>query len=101
MLHFSAFTPFLVLKENLMENTKRIGVISIIIHDRKESAEKVNHIISEHGPIILARLGLPYEPKSINIIALIVNGTTDEIGSLTGKLGALKGVEVKSVLTKA
>ena len=33
--------------------------------------------------------------------ARLLNATTDEIGSLTGKLGALEGVQVKSALTKA
>jgi len=46
-------------------------------------------------------MGMPYEPKGINIIALIINGTTDDIGALTGKLGLLADVEVKSVLTRA
>ena len=35
-----------------------------------------------------------------NIISLILEGTTDEIGSLTGQLGRLQGIDVKSVLLK-
>ncbi|NQT57928.1 MAG: hypothetical protein HQ557_02995, partial [Bacteroidetes bacterium] len=30
---------------------------------------------------------------------LVVEGTTDAIGALTGKLGRLEGLQVKSVLT--
>ncbi|MDT8272028.1 MAG: iron-only hydrogenase system regulator [Desulfomonilia bacterium] len=83
------------------EKSKRIGVVSIIIHNRKEAAMKVNEILTTHGDCIIGRMGIPYEPKGIHVIALIIHGTTDEIGALTGKLGSLPGVEVKSILTKA
>jgi putative iron-only hydrogenase system regulator len=83
------------------EKSRRIGVVSIIIHNRKESAMRVNEIITQYGDSIIGRMGVPYEPKGINIIALIIHGTTDDIGALTGKLGSLADVEVKSVLTKA
>ena len=83
------------------DRTRRIGVVSIIIHDRKASAMQVNEILSRHGEIIIGRMGIPYQPRGISIIALIINGTTDEVGSLTGQLGNLSGIEVKSALTKA
>ncbi|MEW6726633.1 MAG: CopG family transcriptional regulator, partial [Bacillota bacterium] len=41
----------------------------------------------------------PYREKGFSVIALIVDGSTDAIGALTGKLGALPGVKVKSALT--
>ncbi len=78
----------------------RIGTVTIIITDRKNSAAKVNDLLSEFGDLIVGRLGIPYEPKSIHIISLIINGSTDQIGALTGRLGSLSGVEVKSALTK-
>lgn len=82
------------------DKARRIGVVSVIIHERKESAMQVNDILSRHGDIIIGRMGIPYQPRGINIIALIINGTTDEVGSLTGQLGSLRGVDVKSALTK-
>ncbi|HWR68284.1 MAG TPA: TM1266 family iron-only hydrogenase system putative regulator [Desulfomonilia bacterium] len=83
------------------EKSRRIGVVSIIIHKRIESAMKVNEIITQYGDTIIGRMGIPYDPKGIHIIALIIHGTTDDIGALTGKLGNLPDVEVKTVLTKA
>ena len=83
------------------EKSRRIGVVSIIIHKRRESAMKVNEILTQYGDCIIGRMGIPYDPKGIHVIALIINGTTDDIGALTGKLGNLTDVEVKSVLTKA
>jgi putative iron-only hydrogenase system regulator len=62
---------------------------------------KVNEIITQYGDTIIGRMGIPYDPKGIHIIALIIHGTTDDIGALTGKLGNLPDVEVKTVLTKA
>jgi hypothetical protein len=36
----------------------------------------------------------------VAVISLIVDGTTDELGSLTGKLGMLKGVQICSSLVR-
>ena len=78
---------------------KRIGIIAILADDR-ESIPQMNQIASEFHEIIRARQGLPFSDKNIHIISLIVEGTTDQIGALTGKLGRLPGMKVKSMLTK-
>lgn len=62
---------------------KRLGFIGIIIENRKVNAPEVNAILCEYGEIIAARMGLPYKEKQCSIITLIVNATTDELGSLT------------------
>ncbi len=79
---------------------KRVGFVGIIIEDRRKVSDQINHIISEFGEIVLARVGLPYKEKHVSVITLIVDATTDEVGALTGKLGALEGVSVKSGLSK-
>jgi len=78
---------------------KRIGAALILVED-KEFVEKINQIISSHAHIILGRQGLLVREKNISIISLVLEGTTDQIGALTGQLGRLKGIQVKSVLTK-
>lgn len=78
---------------------KRIGVIGIVI-ENLEQAPLVNDILHQHGSIIVGRLGLPYREKGINIISIVVDGTTDEIGAFNGKLGKIDGVNVKSALSK-
>ena len=75
----------------------RIGA-AIIILESKENADILNRIISEHGDIILGRQGLPLKDREYNIISLVLEGTTDDIGSLTGKIGRIPGVRIKSVL---
>ncbi len=79
---------------------KRLGFVGIIIEDRKKAAPEVNRILSEHGELIAGRMGLPYKEKHCSIITLIVDATTDELGALTGKLGGVEGVTVKSALAK-
>jgi len=78
---------------------RRIGVIGIVIEDPKHIADKVNAVISDHGSIVLGRMGIPRPEYHAGVMALIIEGTTDEIGSLTGRLGNLPGVTVKSALT--
>jgi putative iron-only hydrogenase system regulator len=78
---------------------KRIGSVLILLQD-KESAPQVNAIISNHSQIIIGRQGLPVRDSSIAIISLVLEGNTDQIGSLTGQLGRIQGVDVKSVLLK-
>jgi putative iron-only hydrogenase system regulator len=77
----------------------RIGVIGIVIEDLSQIAE-VNDILHQYGNIIVGRMGIPYRRKNINIISLAVDGTTDQIGALTGKLGKINGLNVKSALSK-
>lgn len=77
---------------------KRVGSAIIMIQER-ESVQQLNEILSKHSQIIFGRLGLP-RSNGQSIISLVLEGTTDEIGSLTGQLGRLKGIQVKSVLLK-
>ncbi len=77
---------------------KRIGIIAVLVEENS-IAGQLNTIISSYSNIILGRQGMPFRDKGINIISLIVEGTTDQIGALTGKIGRLPKVRVKSVLT--
>jgi putative iron-only hydrogenase system regulator len=77
-----------------------MGVIGIVVEERESVAGRVNQILSDFGELIVGRMGIPYRERQVAVIALIVDGTTDEIGALTGRLGALAGVNVKSALTR-
>jgi len=82
-----------------MESEKRISVIGVVVFDREKAAEKVNSILSQYAHLIVGRMGIPYRERGISVIALIVDATTDELGALTGKLGRIPGVKVKSAVT--
>ncbi|QJB57553.1 TM1266 family iron-only hydrogenase system putative regulator [Pseudodesulfovibrio sp. zrk46] len=77
---------------------KRLGIIGIFIQDRNESAPAVNKILGENSDIVVGRMGIPFREKEVNCISLIIEATTDELGAMTGKLGMLNGVKVKSLL---
>jgi putative iron-only hydrogenase system regulator len=79
---------------------KRIGFVGIIIENRAEHADAVNHALSAFGKNIIARTGVPNVRKKYSVITIIVDATSDEIGALTGKLGMIEGVSVKSALAK-
>ena len=78
---------------------RRLGVVGIVIEDPRHVSDKVNAVISEHGHIVLGRMGIPRPEYQVGVVSLIIEGTTDEIGSLTGRLGNIPGVTVKSALT--
>ena len=78
---------------------KRIGIIGIVIEDIS-CADKVNSILHEYSTLIIGRMGIPYRERNVSVIALIVDGSNDEISALTGKLGRISGASVKSMITK-
>jgi putative iron-only hydrogenase system regulator len=78
---------------------KRIGVIGIVIEDTSQAGE-VNRLLHEYSHIIIGRMGIPYKERGLNLISVMVDGTNDDIGALSGKLGKIKGLSVKSALSK-
>jgi putative iron-only hydrogenase system regulator len=83
-----------------MDTGKRLGFIGIIVENREKSAAAVNAAISDMAHIVVARVGLPYRERGCSVITLVVDATTDEVGSLTGRLGLIEGVSVKSGLSR-
>ncbi|WP_430972365.1 TM1266 family iron-only hydrogenase system putative regulator [Sunxiuqinia rutila] len=83
-----------------MTAEKRLGFVGIIIEDRTNSASLVNELLSKHADLILARTGIPRAKGHTSVITLVVDCTTDELGQLTGRLGAINGVQIKSGLAK-
>ena len=76
---------------------KRLGFVGIVIEERAMAA-KVNEILSAFGGIIRGRLGMPDPQTGNGVISLIVEGSNDQLGAMTGRLGNLSGVTVKSAL---
>ena len=80
-----------------MEN--RIAILSIIIDDLN-SSEAVNSLLHEYNSIIVGRMGIPYRERGVSVIAVVVDTDTDTISAVTGKLGKIPGVSVKSAVSK-
>lgn len=77
---------------------KRIGTALVRIYDR-DNVDRLNTILSQHASLIIGRQGLP-RTDGTSLISLVLEGSTDEIGSLTGQIGRLNGIQLKSVLLK-
>lgn len=78
---------------------KRLGVAGIVV-ENLGAAEEVNAILHEFSGIIVGRMGIPYRERGVSIISIILDGTSDEISALTGRLGRVSQVSVKTALTK-
>ena len=73
----------------------RVAVMSIIV-EKQESVETLNHILHENGKYIIGRMGIPYREKKINIISIALDAPQDAISAMSGKIGNLPGVSVKT-----
>jgi len=81
-----------------MEGEARLGFVGIVVERREETA-RVNQVLTANGRVIKGRIGVPNQEDGTAVIGLIVEGTNEEIGALTGKLGNIPGITVKSALT--
>ena len=79
---------------------ERLGFVGIVVEDRA-AVRAVNEILSGFASIIRGRMGVPDPQGGDAVIGLIVKGTNDQLGALTGRLGSLPGVTAKSALTAA
>ena len=77
----------------------RVSVISIIIKD-EEAAVTVNELLHEFRNYIVGRMGIPYRPREVSIISVVLDAPGDVTSSLSGKLGMLKGVSAKTLTAK-
>ena len=73
----------------------RVAVMGIIVEDY-DSAEKLNAILHEYGKWIIGRMGVPYREKGINILSVAIDAPQDTIAALSGRIGKLQGVSVKT-----
>lgn len=78
---------------------KRIAVTAIVVDDPTAVAE-VNSVLHEHNDIIIGRMGIPYRERGISLISVALDASPDRISSLTGRLGRISGVSVKSAISK-
>ena len=73
----------------------RVAVMSIIV-ENGDSVESLNRILHENGRYIIGRMGIPYREKGVNIISVAMDAPQDVISAMSGKIGNLPGVSVKT-----
>jgi putative iron-only hydrogenase system regulator len=76
-----------------MEN--RVAVLSLIV-ENPDTVEALNRLLHTYGDYIIGRMGIPYRKKNINVISIALDAPEDVISALSGKIGNLDGVSVKT-----
>jgi len=77
----------------------RIALIGIIVDD-VSATDKLNGILHDFGKYIIGRMGIPYRQKDVCIISVVIDAPNDVISSLSGKLGMVPGINIKTVYSK-
>ncbi len=85
--------------ENNNNSDTRVAVMSIIV-ENLDSIETLNATLHQYRRFIIGRMGLPYHQKNINIISIALDAPQDEISALSGQIGNLDGVSVKTAFSK-
>lgn len=73
----------------------RIAVIGIIVEDI-DSVEALNGVLHDYGAYIIGRMGIPYRDRSLNVVSIAIDAPQDVIAALTGKIGNISGISVKT-----
>lgn len=77
----------------------RIAMIAIVVEDR-ECTSALNEVLHEYGQYVIGRMGIPYREKAISLISVAVDAPMDVISAMTGKLGNVPGLTVKTAYSK-
>jgi len=78
----------------------RIALIGIIVED-KNSVGRLNDILHEYGEYIVGRMGIPYHKRNVSVISVVVDAESDVISALSGKLGMIPNISIKTVYAKS
>ena len=73
----------------------RVAVMSVIV-ENSDTVEKLNSLLHEYGEYIIGRMGIPYRKRNINIISIALDAPQNTISALSGKIGNLPGISVKT-----
>ena len=73
----------------------RVAVMSIIV-ENPDSVEALNALLHQYGEYIIGRMGIPYRKRGVSIISIAMDAPQNTISALSGKVGSLPGVSVKT-----
>ena len=71
-----------------------------IIVENSDNVEQINSLLHDYGEYIIGRMGIPYREKNISIISVVVDAALNDINNISGRLGRLSGVTVKTAYAK-
>lgn len=79
---------------------KKVAVISAVLEEVQECQHEFNKVVAQYKEIVRGRMGVPFFEEGITVISITVVGDVDAINSLTGKLGNIPNVSVKTAIGK-
>lgn len=77
----------------------RTALVGIVV-ENSDSVDRLNSILHDYKEYILGRMGVPHPSRNISIISIAMEAPADTISALSGKLGALPGVNTKTIYSK-
>lgn len=77
----------------------RLAIVGIMVYS-PASVERINELLHQYSQYIMGRMGLPYHEKKVSVISIIMDAPNDVIGAMTGKLGMIPDVNVKTIYSK-
>ncbi|MDO4558722.1 MAG: iron-only hydrogenase system regulator [Planctomycetia bacterium] len=80
-----------------MEN--RLALIGIIVENRSH-VERLNAILHQFSKYIVGRMGIPYTVRDLSVISVVVDAPAGKISALSGKIGMLDGINVKTMYAR-
>lgn len=83
----------------MSEQEGRLAIIAIVVEETGKAVE-INSLLHEYASYIIGRMGIPYPSRNVSLISVAIDATEDVISALTGKLGRLDGVTVKTAYSK-
>ena len=78
---------------------KRIAVIGAILENPALCQKQFNETVSSFKGIVKGRMGIPFDESGMAVISLTVVAALDEINALTGRLGNIPHVTVKTAVS--
>ena len=88
------------MSDSYPEPSTRVAVLGIIVEDT-DNIDRLNELLHEYGAHIIGRMGIPYRTRGIHIISVAMDAPQDVIAALSGKIGRLDGIQVKTAYAPA
>ncbi|GMO60024.1 MAG: iron-only hydrogenase system regulator [Termitinemataceae bacterium] len=79
---------------------ERIAVVGAVLENPDLCQKLFNETVSQFKDIVKGRTGIPFYDENKAVISIILKGELDDINALTGKLGNIGYVTVKTAISK-
>ena len=73
----------------------RVAVMGIIVEETS-AVESLNGLLHQYAEYIIGRMGIHYRKRGVSIVSIAIDAPQDVISALSGKIGKLQGVSVKT-----